>query len=109
MKANTIAETPTGSIQRGNDNNTLMLQEEEQEHHHMNEFMVERKRIIKSINEIGQIVEDKSNHVRSQEEQLKCVDDNVMQSDKWSKKALGELSDMRYVVKSIKKRSQNFS
>lgn len=73
---------------------------EEQEHRQENEFVEERKRIVKSINEIGQIVEDISIHVRLQEEQLRRVDDIVVQSDRWSKKALSELNDIWFMVRS---------
>lgn len=81
---NSIQKTPT---------NKMMLQEE-QERHHKDEFLEERKRIVKSINEIGQMVEDISIHVSLQEEHLKRIDDIMVQSDGWSKKALGELNEI---------------
>ncbi|KAM0679824.1 hypothetical protein GINT2_000479 [Glugoides intestinalis] len=82
--ANNIQKTSTDK---------LMLQEE-QERHHQDEFIEERKRIVKSINEIGQMVEDISIHVSLQEEQLKRIDDIIVKSDGWSKKALWELNDI---------------
>lgn len=80
---------------------TLMI--EEQETQQRNEFLEERKRIVRSISEIGQIVEDISIHVRLQEEQLKRIDDIVLESNKWSKKALNELDNVWFMVKSNRK------
>lgn len=79
------------------------LLQEEQEFRQKEDSVQERKRIIKSINEIGQIVEDISIHVRLQEEQLKRIDDIVIESEGWSKKALGELNDIWLMVKSNRK------
>lgn len=69
----------------------LMIEQETVHQDH--EQIQERKRILRSITEIGQIVEDISIHVRLQEEQLKRIDDIVIQSDKWIKKAKNELLD----------------
>lgn len=60
----------------------------------------ERKRILRSITEIGQIVEDISIHVRLQEEQLKRIDDIVIKSDRWLKKTTSELRDYWDMVRS---------
>lgn len=86
---------------RKEDTSTLMI--EEQEIQHRNEFLEERKRIVRSISEIGQIVEDISIHVRLQEEQLKRIDDIVIESNKWSKKAFNELDNVWFMVKSNRK------
>lgn len=108
-----VVETPTTtantnkSTMKSNENTSLLLQEE-QINQQKNEFLSERKRIVKSINEIGQIVEDISIHVRLQEEQLKRVDDIVTQTDKWSKKAFGELNDIWYMVRSNRKKIIKF-
>ncbi|ELA42941.1 uncharacterized protein VICG_00256 [Vittaforma corneae ATCC 50505] len=96
-------EAPSAPKEVNSRETSTSLLMEEQEHQQKNEFMEERKRIVKSINEIGQIVEDISIHVRLQEEQLKRIDDIVIQSDKWSKKALNELNDIWFAVRSNRK------
>lgn len=58
------------------------------------DFTQERRRIINSITEIGQIVEDISLHVNLQEEQLKRIDDVILQADSWNQKAFNELNDL---------------
>lgn len=80
----------------------------EQERQQESEFMEDRRRIVKSISEIGQIIEDISLHVKLQEEQLKRVDDIVLDSDKWSKKALSELNEIWFNVKSNRKTMLKF-
>lgn len=67
---------------------SLLIQEENKQE---NEFIQERRRIVKSISEIGQIVENISIHVSMQEEQLKRIDDVVRKSETFGKKALNEL------------------
>lgn len=64
------------------------------------DYMEERRRIVNSITEIGQIVEDISIHVNLQEEQLKRIDDVLIKSDKWTKKAVDELNDIWGIMKS---------
>lgn len=59
-----------------------------------NEYIQERKRIVTSITEIGQMVEDISLHVNLQEESLKRIDDVIIESDKWTKKTLYELDEV---------------
>ena len=66
---------------------------EEQQNSIREDFMHERRRIVKSISEIGQIVEDISIHVSLQEEQLKRIDDVVMKTETYSKRALSELKE----------------
>lgn len=94
------------SQEKSTQNRTVPLQSQdvviiEQESQHQDqEHLHERKRIMKSITEIGQIVEDISIHVRLQEEQLKRIDDIVITSDKWLKKASNELLDYWDYVRS---------
>lgn len=64
------------------------------------DYVEERRRIVNSITEIGQIVEDISIHVNLQEEQLKRIDDVLIKSDKWTRKALNELNDIWSIMKS---------
>jgi len=90
------------SVKSGNASSTMALMEE-QDYQQKNDLMEERKRMVKSINEIGQIIEDISIHVKLQEEQLKRVDDIVLESDKWSKKALVELNEIWFSVRSNRK------
>ncbi|KAI5169756.1 hypothetical protein PAEPH01_0973 [Pancytospora epiphaga] len=60
---------------------------------HSEEVIQGRRRIVKSISEIGQLVEDISIHVSLQDEQLRRIDDSMKRSEKWSKKALNELRE----------------
>lgn len=60
----------------------------------------ERRRIVNSITEIGQIVEDISIHVNLQEEQLKRIDDVLIKSNRWTRKAVDELNDIWDIMKS---------
>ncbi|KAL6120601.1 hypothetical protein NUSPORA_02642 [Nucleospora cyclopteri] len=57
------------------------------------ERMHERKRIVSSITEIGQIVEDIHLHVCLQEEQLRRIDDIVGKTDHFGKKTLNDLRE----------------
>ena len=75
------------------DDNQLLILEEQQMNRQREEFLEERRRIVKSISEIGQIVEDISIHVSLQEEQLKRIDDIVTKTETWGKKALREIKE----------------
>ncbi|KAI4293077.1 hypothetical protein PAPHI01_2351 [Pancytospora philotis] len=57
----------------------------------VHESVRERKRIVRSISEIGQIVEDISIHVSLQGEQLRRIDDVMARTENWNKRALDEL------------------
>lgn len=70
-----------------------VFMDEVQENKQKDEFLSERRRIVKSITEIGQIVEDIAIHVCLQEEQLKRIDEVVAKSEHWSKKALNEIRE----------------
>lgn len=64
------------------------------------DYIEERRRIVNSITEIGQIVEDISIHVNLQEEQLKRIDDVLIKNNGWTKKAVNELNDIWDIMKS---------
>lgn len=64
------------------------------------DFVQERRRIVNSITEIGQIVEDIAIHVNLQEEQLRRIDDVLIKTDDWNKKALNELGDIWQIMRS---------
>lgn len=74
-------------------NSQFMVLEEQQQSRQREEFLEERRRIVKSISEIGQVVEDISIHVSLQEEQLKRIDEIVTKSETWGKKALREIKE----------------
>lgn len=71
--------------------NEAALAQEVQEPIVSQESLSERKRILRSISEIGQIVEDISIQTSLQGEQLQRIDDAMTQTDTWGKKALEEL------------------
>ena len=54
----------------------------------------QRRRISHSVNEIGQMVQDISMHVRLQEEQLIRIDTALTETDHWTKQTLGEINLM---------------
>lgn len=81
----------------GSDFSMVLMDEETKKE--KNEFLLDRKRVSKSISEIGQIIEDISIHVSLQEEQLNRIDSVLVETEKWSKKALNELSETWDVVK----------
>jgi len=58
------------------------------------ESIQERQRISRQISEIGEIVEDISLQVCLQEENLKRIDHTMRNTEKWSKKAIGELEEL---------------
>lgn len=51
----------------------------------------ERRRIVRSISEIGNVVEDISIHVRLQEESLRRIDETLLKSERREKQIIGEL------------------
>jgi len=57
------------------------------------EHLQERRRVVKSISEIGQVVEDIAIHVSLQEEQLRRIDESMARTERWNKKALRELRE----------------
>lgn len=95
-------ETKEQLFNRGQEKDIMLIEQERD--HQDNEQIQERKRIMHSITEIGQIVEDISIHVRLQEEQLKRIDDIVIKSDKWLKKTTSELLDYWDMVRSGRRR-----
>lgn len=92
IKSKSIPENPSQNFQQ-----QMIAQQPIEES--KTEYLEERRRIITSITEIGQIVEDISMHVNLQEEQLSRIDDVLLKSDKWTKKALNELNDIWDIYK----------
>lgn len=79
---------------RKEDGQGLIQEELEQASYEpQNEQLQERRRVVRSISEIGQIVEDIAIHVSLQEEQLRRIDESMGQTEQWSKKALRELRE----------------
>lgn len=111
-KCNNLGSKMNNSNNRNSKNNNVAIQEEcgsshkesspsdngmsvmlidETKQQISQESIQERRRIVRSISEIGQIVEDISIHVSLQEEQLRRIDDSLIKTEKWNKKALNEL------------------
>lgn len=86
---------------------SALLQEEGEGAMHT-ELVQERRRIVRSISEIGQIVEDISIHVGLQEEQLRRIDDSMMHAEKWNRKTLAELRGLWETVSGNRKNILRF-
>lgn len=104
LTSETAKNASSNSLYNNNESSQLIIEEEKQKTHYEHyEFSQERRRIVKSISEIGEIVEDISIHVSLQEEQLNRIDMALAETEKWSKRAINELNETWLVVKSDRK------
>ena len=85
-----------------NNNQQFLIQEEQQKNVNIEKYE-QRKRIVNRISEMGDIVENISLHVSLQEMELKRIDDILIKTDSFSKRALNDLKDTWNMVSEKRK------